>query len=85
MRILKYIAVFTPEPWQGYGFDDRNQGACSPRASGTGATSRGPTRTTPRCRRPGGDYDGKFLFIGDKANARLAVIDLDGLRRPSRS
>ena len=22
MRILKYIAVFTPEPWQGYGFVD---------------------------------------------------------------
>ncbi|MEA1891126.1 MAG: cytochrome C, partial [Campylobacterota bacterium] len=22
MRLLKYIAVFTPEPWQGYGFDE---------------------------------------------------------------
>jgi len=22
MKILKYIAVFTPEPWQGYGFDE---------------------------------------------------------------
>lgn len=22
MRILKYIGVFTPEPWQGYGFDN---------------------------------------------------------------
>jgi nitrous-oxide reductase len=22
MRILKYIAVFTPEPWQGYGYDE---------------------------------------------------------------
>jgi nitrous-oxide reductase len=21
MRILKFIGVFTPEPWQGYGFD----------------------------------------------------------------
>src|SRR6266702_4812449 len=25
MRILKYIAVFTPEPWQGYGFDSESK------------------------------------------------------------
>src|SRR6185503_8201536 len=25
MRILKYIGVFTPEPWQGYGFDEHSQ------------------------------------------------------------
>ena len=25
MRILKYIAVFTPEPWQGYGFDESSK------------------------------------------------------------
>ena len=27
MRILKYIGVFTPEPWQGYGFDEESK-AC---------------------------------------------------------
>ncbi|MFA7293682.1 MAG: cytochrome C, partial [Rhodocyclaceae bacterium] len=25
MRILKYIGVFTPEPWQGYGFDENSK------------------------------------------------------------
>ncbi|MFN3885024.1 MAG: cytochrome C, partial [Rhodocyclaceae bacterium] len=25
MRILKYLAVFTPEPWQGYGFDENSK------------------------------------------------------------
>ena len=25
MRILKYIGVFTPEPWQGYGFDNESK------------------------------------------------------------
>jgi nitrous-oxide reductase len=25
MRILTYTGVFTPEPWQGYGFDDESK------------------------------------------------------------
>nr|MDJ0867967.1 cytochrome C [Myxococcota bacterium] len=25
MRILKYIAVFTPEPWQGYGYEEESK------------------------------------------------------------
>ena len=25
MRLLKYIGVFTPEPWQGYGFDEESK------------------------------------------------------------
>ena len=25
MRILKYIGVFTPEPWQGYGYDKESR------------------------------------------------------------
>ncbi|HTY03631.1 MAG TPA: hypothetical protein VMC81_07875, partial [Rhodocyclaceae bacterium] len=25
MRILKYIGVFTPEPWQGYGYDEESK------------------------------------------------------------
>src|SRR5687768_18422851 len=25
MRILKYIGVFTPEPWQGWGFDNASK------------------------------------------------------------
>jgi nitrous-oxide reductase len=30
MRILKYIGVFTPEPWQGYGFDEELEGCSAP-------------------------------------------------------
>jgi len=77
MRILKYIAVFTPEPWQGYGFDAENrkvlQGTnCDPlRAKLTWADTHHPALSETN-----GDYDGQFLFIGDKANSRLAVIDL---------
>jgi nitrous-oxide reductase len=75
MRILKYIAVFTPEPWQGYGFDDQTKAVLA------GGRRHGKDLTWADTHHPalsetGGDYDGQYLFIGDKANARLAVIDL---------
>ncbi|MCC6659747.1 MAG: Sec-dependent nitrous-oxide reductase [Phycisphaerales bacterium] len=75
MRLLRSIAVFTPEPWQGYGFagmDDHAREAL--KINGTPVTW-GDTHH-PALSETKGDYDGQFLFIGDKANARLAVIDL---------
>ncbi|MFN0246455.1 MAG: Sec-dependent nitrous-oxide reductase [Kofleriaceae bacterium] len=75
MRILKYIAVFTPEPWQGFGFDDQTKGVL---AGGKrfGRDITWADTHHPALSETGGDYDGKYLFIGDKANARIAVIDL---------
>jgi nitrous oxide reductase len=51
MRILKYIGVFTPEPWQGYGFDESSK-AVLRRAASTARTSPGATRTTRRSPKP---------------------------------
>jgi nitrous-oxide reductase len=75
MRILKYIAVFTPEPWQGYGFDDQTKAVLAGGRRGGKDLTWADTHH-PALSETAGDYDGKFLFINDKANARVAVIDL---------
>ncbi len=75
MKILKYIAVFTPEPWQGYGYDEDSkkvlrQGNIRGREINWGDTHH------PALSEKDGKYDGKWLVINDKANPRIAVIDL---------
>jgi nitrous-oxide reductase len=75
MRILKYIGVFTPEPWQGWGYDDDTKAILKQ------GWIRGKEITWGDTHHPGlsetnGTYDGKWLVINDKANPRIAVIDL---------
>lgn len=75
MRLLRSIAVFTPESWQGYGFggdEDRVQKSLEVEGK---PVLWGDTHH-PALSETKGEYDGQFLFIGDKANARLGVIDL---------
>ena len=76
MRILKYVAVFTPEPWQGYGYDEDSkkvlrQGNIRGREINWGDTHH------PALSEKNGKYDGKWLAINDKANPRIAIIDLE--------
>lgn len=75
MRILKYIGVFTPEPWQGWGFDDASKAVLAGGQRGGKDLTWADTHH-PALSETGGDYDGQYLFIADKANARVAVIDL---------
>jgi len=75
MKILKYIGVFTPEPWQGYGFDEESkkvlrQGNIRGREINWGDTHH------PALSEVDGKYDGKWLAINDKATPRIAIISL---------
>lgn len=76
MRILKTIAVFTPEPWQGWGFGNRGTEEILAQGDIDGNEVRWADTHHPALSETAGDYDGEYIFINDKANARIAVIDL---------
>ncbi len=76
MRILKNIAVFTPEPWQGWGYGNTDQEEILRAGDVRGQEISWGDTHHPALSETEGDYDGQWLFINDKANARVAVIDL---------
>ncbi len=75
MRILKIVGVFTPEPWQGYGYGDQT-GELLKQGSRNGKMLTWGDMHHPALSETEGDYDGQFCFVNDKANPRVAVISL---------
>ena len=76
MRILKVIAVFTPEPWQGYGYGSKESQEVLKGGNVNGKQVLWADTHHPGLSETNGEYDGEYLFINDKANGRIAVIDL---------
>ena len=85
MRLLKTIAVFTPEPWQGYGYGaDWSEIALDGGPSGQAANGEAPLRWGdshhPALSETNGKYDGRWLYINDRAHGRIGMIDLGDFR-----
>jgi len=101
MRLLKTIAVFTPEPWQGYGYGadwsemsltGRGSGNDAPATNGNGGGMADPTGNGPKeplrwgdshhpaLSETAGKYDGRWLYINDRAHGRIGMVDLSDFR-----
>lgn len=76
MRIYKYVGVFSPEPWQGYGFDDESTLMLKKGTNDNLLPGYGDMRF-PALSETGGKYDGKYLFYTDGGNSRIALLGLD--------
>lgn len=76
MWLLRSIAVFTPEVWQGCGIGgEATEATLAEGYYGGQEIKWGDTRP-PTLSETDGDYDDEWLFINDKSNGRVAVIDL---------
>ncbi|HEY8654524.1 MAG TPA: hypothetical protein VIL87_15755, partial [Dermatophilaceae bacterium] len=78
MRLLKVIPVFTRDAYSGYGFgadmgDEVIRAGSDPAKSGS--LGWGDSHH-PALSETAGEYDGRWLYINDRANGRIAMIDL---------
>jgi len=76
MRIYKYVGLFTPEPWQGYGYDDESSLMIKKGSMDNRIYEYGDARF-PALSETNGLYNGKYLFYSDGANSRIALLGLD--------
>ncbi len=80
MRILKVIAAFTPEPWQGFGYGADWSDTVLAEGNPPGTDLTWADTHHPAISETGGEYDGRYMYIQDRANGRVVMIDLRDFR-----
>ncbi|MFC6716321.1 TAT-dependent nitrous-oxide reductase [Natrialbaceae archaeon GCM10025810] len=71
MRQLSRIPVFQANAANGYGYDDRSREMLEDAGGYTWGDAH-----HPRISQTDNDYDGRWAFVNDKANGRMARVDL---------
>ncbi|MFB6141989.1 MAG: TAT-dependent nitrous-oxide reductase, partial [Halorientalis sp.] len=71
MRELMRIPVFNTEGARGYGYDDKTSEMLEEGGGYTWGDNHHPALSET-----GGDYDGEYLYVNDKANGRVARVNL---------
>ena len=76
MKLYRVIGVFTPEPWQGYGYGAKEtMDILKNGSNGVRYLTWGDVHH-PEISRTNAEFDGEWLFVNDKANGRVAVVSL---------
>lgn len=76
MRLIKNIAIFSPDSWQGFGVGDDDTKRLMKQGEAAGMKQTWGDVHHPALSLTKGMYDGQYLFANDKANARIGVVDL---------
>jgi nitrous-oxide reductase len=76
MRLLKFTSVFTPEPWQGFAYDDQSKSLIEGSGRGDLEYLYGDIGL-PAYSQTQGRGDGHTVFVADSAHGRIALVTLD--------
>lgn len=75
MKILKYVAVFSAEPWQGFAFDDESKAIIKASSREEIEYAFGDSGT-PALSLTQGKHDARAVFLADASNGRIGLVDL---------
>ncbi|MFB6079779.1 MAG: TAT-dependent nitrous-oxide reductase [Haloferacaceae archaeon] len=77
MREIRRVPVFQRDGAVGYGHDEKTKQVLDEGSEFSNLRHEWGDAHHPILSETGGDYDGKYLWINDKANGRMARIDLN--------